>query len=148
MTSEILVIDGNPVRVSPSPLTRNDIIWVPLEALCTEIGAYTEVVAEKDRLLVCQGDRCVPLKRGENTMVVDDVTYAPLDSIATPLGLTYEHTDAGSANVPQDLPPQEASPTVGAKAPIFTLPDVRTGEMISLEEYRGKKTLVFAWASW
>lgn len=148
MSSEILRIDGDPAHLSPPPLIRNDRVWGPLEALCTEIGAYTDESTEKDRLLVCQDDRCVPLKRGENTMVVDDEIYVPLDLITTPLGLTYEYTDAGIHTSMQETQYRENAVTVGEEAPTFTLPDVRTGESISLEAYRGKKTLVFAWASW
>jgi hypothetical protein len=88
MTSEILRINGEPVQLSSPPVIRNSMVWVPLEALCTEIGAYTEDMAEKDRLLVCQDDRCVPLRRSESTMVVDGITYVRLELIATPLGLT------------------------------------------------------------
>lgn len=148
MPSEILRIDGDPVRLSPPPLIRNDMVWVPLEALCAEIGAYTEEISEKDRFLVCQDDRCVPVQRGEDTMMVDDVTYVPLPSVATPFGLNYEYTDAGIRMSTQETQHREATFTVGEEAPTFTLPDVRTGESISLEDYRGTKTLIFAWASW
>jgi peroxiredoxin len=38
-------------------------------------------------------------------------------------------------------------PEVGDKAPDFTLTDL-DGAPVSLSEYRGKKVLVFMWASW
>ncbi len=37
--------------------------------------------------------------------------------------------------------------TVGEVLPDFTLPDL-DGHMHSLTEFRGKKLLVFMWASW
>ncbi|HEY4319762.1 MAG TPA: TlpA disulfide reductase family protein [Gemmatimonadales bacterium] len=38
---------------------------------------------------------------------------------------------------------------VGSPAPAFTLPDVRTGDSVSLEQrYRGHVTLVNIWATW
>ena len=33
-------------------------------------------------------------------------------------------------------------------APLFTLPDIYSGEMVSLSDYRGKVVLVDFWASW
>jgi len=35
----------------------------------------------------------------------------------------------------------------GNIAPDFTLPDL-DGNLVSLSDFRGKKTLVFIWASW
>ncbi len=37
---------------------------------------------------------------------------------------------------------------IGQVPPAFTLPDLYTGEPISLSDFRGKKTAVFMWASW
>jgi thiol:disulfide interchange protein DsbD len=39
-------------------------------------------------------------------------------------------------------------PRVGDHAPDFTLPDLLTGQPIALHDFRGKKTIVFVWASW
>ena len=38
-------------------------------------------------------------------------------------------------------------PQVGRLAPDFTLPTLDGGE-VSLRDYRGKKVVVFMWASW
>jgi len=38
-------------------------------------------------------------------------------------------------------------PEVGDLSPDFTLPSL-DGEPISLSSYRGRKTIVFMWASW
>jgi hypothetical protein len=37
---------------------------------------------------------------------------------------------------------------IGHAPPSFTLPDLYTGELISLSDFRGKKTVFFMWASW
>ena len=37
---------------------------------------------------------------------------------------------------------------IGHAPPSFTLPDLYTGELISLSGFRGKKTVFFMWASW
>lgn len=40
-----------------------------------------------------------------------------------------------------------AYPKVGDQAPDFTLPSL-DGDPVSLSSYRGRKTIVFMWASW
>lgn len=37
---------------------------------------------------------------------------------------------------------------IGHAPPAFTLPDLFTGEQVSLSDFRGKKTAFFMWASW
>jgi hypothetical protein len=39
-------------------------------------------------------------------------------------------------------------PNVGRRHPDFTLPDIRSGEPISLSRFRGKKVLLVHFASW
>ena len=39
-------------------------------------------------------------------------------------------------------------PRVGQRHPDFTLPDVASGRPVSLSEFRGKKVLLFHFASW
>lgn len=40
------------------------------------------------------------------------------------------------------------APTVGARHPDFTLPDIATGKPVSLADFRGKKVLLIQFASW
>ena len=37
--------------------------------------------------------------------------------------------------------------SVGGPAPEFTLPDL-DGQQVSLSDYRGKRVVLFMWASW
>ena len=37
---------------------------------------------------------------------------------------------------------------IGARPPDFTLPDLYTGELVSLSDYRGRKAVFYMWASW
>ena len=38
--------------------------------------------------------------------------------------------------------------SIGHAPPAFTLPDLYSGELVSLSDFRGKKTAFFMWASW
>jgi hypothetical protein len=50
-----------------------------------------------------------------------------------------------SALLAQPAPPQ---PMLGEAAPSFRLPDVRTGEMLTLEDLRGRFIVLHFGASW
>lgn len=39
-------------------------------------------------------------------------------------------------------------PAVGKPHPAFELPNIETGERVSLSDYQGKKVLLFHFASW
>ncbi len=39
-------------------------------------------------------------------------------------------------------------PEVGQPHPAFVLPEIRSGESVSLDKYRGRKVLLFHFASW
>lgn len=39
------------------------------------------------------------------------------------------------------------SPTIGTQVPDFTLPTL-DGKMVRLSDYRGKRLVLFMWASW
>ena len=38
--------------------------------------------------------------------------------------------------------------SIGHAPPAFTLPDLYSGEQVSLSDFLGKKTAFFMWASW
>lgn len=40
------------------------------------------------------------------------------------------------------------SPRLGQAHPDFTLPDIKTGEPVSLSQFRGRKVLLVHFASW
>ncbi len=45
------------------------------------------------------------------------------------------------------VPKRETAPLIAGMAPDFSLPD-RTGKMVRLADFRGKKVLLLTWASW
>jgi hypothetical protein len=45
-------------------------------------------------------------------------------------------------------PAQGYEPNVGERYADFTLPDIRTGQPVSLSDFRGKKVLLIQFASW
>lgn len=59
------------------------------------------------------------------------------------------HTLSGEESV-KTLEPElnDVGLSIGHVPPVFTLPDLYSGELVSLSDFRGKKTAFFMWASW
>jgi len=133
-----LTLNGREVDLSPEPILRDGVVLVPLEPLSRQIGAEVEHLKDEGKVAVCKGDVCVPLRIGDE---IGDVTFIN--------GAAYGPLSAFMALT-------EGAPKVSAKvgrgmndlAYDFTLPDITTGQMVSLRDFRGVKTLVFCWASW
>lgn len=95
---------------------------------------------------VCWEEVCLPLSAAERSAIVDGdgAKLLPLAArvkmaviVDKPRGLI----SAGPIEI------KEASEWQSAKAPDFALPD-KDGKPVKLSDYRGKKVLVFTWASW
>ena len=93
---------------------------------------------------LCKDDRCVPV-RGHADLVtdagVDLAEFATL--LSRPLAVDLEERIACLGASAIDRSTQLAS----LDAPDFTLPDLN-GRMHALSDYRGKKVLLVAYASW
>ena len=59
------------------------------------------------------------------------------------------HTLSGEESV-KTLEPElnDVGLSIGHAPPAFTLPDLYSGELVSLSDFLGKKTAFFMWASW
>ena len=93
---------------------------------------------------LCRGDTCVPVR---DTAALLDGEGIDLRTLATlldrPLALDADEGVAVLGASAADRSHRLAS----MEAPDFTLPDLQ-GRLHSLSGYRGRKTLLIAWASW
>ena len=93
---------------------------------------------------LCRGDTCVPV-RDRAALVHDDgidlVALAGL--LDRPVALDASEGVAVFGTAAAD----RAQRLAAMEAPDFTLPDLQ-GQLHSLRDQRGKKTLLIAWASW
>jgi hypothetical protein len=93
---------------------------------------------------LCKDDRCVPV-RGRAALVtdagIDLAEFATL--LSRPLAIDVDERVACLGASALDRSAQLAS----LDAPDFTLPDLN-GRMHALSDYRGKKVLLVAYASW
>ena len=93
---------------------------------------------------LCKGDQCVPVEDEMDLISEHGIDLGSLaELLARPLALDLEQRVAylGTSAA-------EQSATLAAlEAPDFTLPDLE-GKLHSLSDYRGKKVLLVAYASW
>lgn len=143
-----LSIDGQPVTLTPAPRLQHGEVLVPLHAFSEAVGAEAKALPGSEQLAVCKGDLCIPLRQAE-TVSIDGVVYAPLTAFGEPLGLRWR-TEADALRVTSGTSSAggQIGLGIGDRPPDFTLPDLYTGEPVSLSDYRGRKAVFYMWASW
>jgi hypothetical protein len=93
---------------------------------------------------LCRGAVCVPIRDTAVLVTEDGIDLATCaDLLGCPLALDVE-ARAGYLGVPA---PDRGRDLASLDAPDFTLPDLN-GHPHSLSDYRGKKVLLIAHASW
>lgn len=134
-------IDSQPVTFTAAPIFKSGTWFVPLESFCKRLGLKVETPDSGDMAVICGGDEeselCVPLQFGESAFNIDGVTYAKLKNITEPFG--FEIYKA-SETMLEIIRPEQL-------APKFTLPDLDDTSR-RLQDFRGKKTLLYIWGSW
>lgn len=147
-----LVLDGAPRPMARSALMADGQVAVPLRAFCDLVDAEVVDLDGQGSLGVCVGeDLCLVLQPG-SSREMDGELYADLDSFSEGLGLRWQVDGAtlrvttGAIGAGEAVAP--AGLGVGQRPPAFTLPDLRTGELVSADVYRGKPAVFYMWASW
>jgi len=88
----------------------------------------------------CRADMCIPVAK-----TLKNGPWFNLTGFSRKLGQAYVN-DSGVWSF-GDLPVMRGSFYSSRIAPDFAVPD-RTGKIVHLSDFRGKKVLVFTWASW
>jgi peroxiredoxin len=98
----------------------------------------------------CCGAICIPVSRDPSVgylREIDGHKYFNLSKLARTLEQPLvAEADRGAFSF-GEIPAVRAAALQSAEAPNFTLPD-RTGKLVQLSEFRGKKVLLLTWASW
>lgn len=83
-----VILDGQPVLLTPGPRLDRDNILVPLYTFAEAVGAEAKTLDNNGPLAVCKEDLCIPLNTGEEvTVSIYGTLYAPLGAFGEPLGL-------------------------------------------------------------
>lgn len=120
-----------------------DRLWIPLD----DLERATGWTAKPEGL--CRGERCVPIPAGRDSDWLDgDHRRLDVAAFAAHLGHTVAH-DVEHA-VWSFGPPVDRG-VAGASGPV-ACPDLRLpdldGNLHALSDYRGRKVLLYCWASW
>jgi len=126
-------------------------VFISLDDISEKLGIISKDIGE-GMVGLCKGDLCVPvqLDNEEDARRDSGVLMINGDLIAATLNLKAEWLIMGKALhfVPLDpLMPDEAL-KVGDVVPDFALPSIADGKMVSFSSFRGKRVLLFLWASW
>lgn len=133
-------IDSKLITFSTSPIFKNGTWLVPIETLCKQLGLKVETPDGEEMVVICgsgESELCVPLQLGERAFSIDNVTYAKLEDMIEPFG--FEIYKASETEL-EIVRPERLTPK-------FTLPDL-DGTPKRLQDFRGKKTLLYIWGSW
>lgn len=133
-------IDSKLITFTTPLIFKKDVWLVPVDTLCKKLGLKVETPDGGEIVVICgsgESELCVPLQLGERAFNIDNVTYAKLMDITEPFGFEiYKISDSEVEIVrPEQL------------APNFTLPDLDDTPK-RLQDFRGKKTLLYIWGSW
>jgi hypothetical protein len=131
-----LIDEGRTTRVTAS--AARDAITLSPAVMADTLGWTLEAQG------LCRGDVCIPVRGHESRINADGVdlgTFAQL--LDRPLALDAEHAVAAIGTSAGTRLQQLDS----GLAPDFTLPDL-SGKTHSLSDFRGKKVLLIAYASW
>ena len=134
----ILSIDNQPIDFTTHAILKNSEWLLNLDTITEKLGLT--VKTEQDILVVCgSGDSelCVPLQLNTDVFHIDGRNYTSLENITQPFGYQIYKYSKDKVEIvrPEQL------------APSFTLPDLN-GIPVNLQDFQGKKTLLYIWGSW
>lgn len=118
-------------------------VWIPLDDLEGATGWQLKPQG------LCQGDTCVPIPPDRKRDWLDEKSRRlDLAAFAAHLGQAVARDEKRAVAA---FGPAARSGNVGGTGPVvapdFQLPDL-DGRLHSLSENRGKKVLLYCWASW
>ena len=130
-------------------LENEDDAYVPMEFLVDRLG-FERKSLSTGRVGICRKDRCIPFSVGTAQGELRRVgrhEYVPVGRLAKALGCTVVW-NADENDLMLDLTSRAplAAPAVDSIVD-FTLPDL-ADKPVALSSFRGKRVVLFAWASW
>jgi hypothetical protein len=138
----IEVVYANRSSQSVSARAERDNLWLSAAELAKVSGWQLKPEG------ACKGNFCVPIPVGrEGEFVRDNRQSFNLASFARLLGQPVVHDDKSGVWYFGEDAGTRRTALKSLEAPDFELPDL-DGRMHQLADYRGKKVLLAAWASW
>ncbi len=126
-------------------------VFISLDDISERLGIISKDIGE-GMVGLCKGDLCVPvqLDNEEDARRDSGVLMINAHLIAATLDSRSEWLIMGKALrfIPVDNVMPDEALKVGDVVPDFVLPSITDGKMVSFSRFRGKRVLLFLWASW
>lgn len=134
-----VTIDNQLATFTLNPIFKNGTWLVPLESFCKQLELKVEA-ADSGDMIVCGGEEselCVALNFDKSVFDIGGVPYAKPEDITEPFGFEIYKASENRLEIFR----------AEYLAPEFTLPDLNDVPT-RLQDFRGKKTLLYIWGSW
>ena len=142
LTAKITVLARERTLVIDRALVDGQALWVPKE----HVEAITGFALKPQGL--CAGEICIPIPTGADWLLEHDgSTYFNVTCFAEKVDQVFAQDAEHNVWSFTAVPTVQTSPLMAGEAPDFALPD-RTGKIVRLSDFRGKKVLILSWASW
>lgn len=144
-------ISGDDDITDIKAIIKNDAIFIPINDISEKLKIVPKELAE-GMIGLCKGDICVPVRLDDESDAVydSDVLMVNAELVASTLNSEVEWIISGKILrfVPIDQVEFDTVVKVGDVIPDFVLPSVTDDKMVSLSSFRGKRILLFLWATW
>ncbi|MCG9126979.1 hypothetical protein JT359_05190 [Candidatus Poribacteria bacterium] len=140
MRKLIISIDNQVIEFSSPPILKDKQWLVPLNPICQKLGLTVKSEEEQNMLVICgtgDSELCVPLQLNTDVFHVDGENYTKLEQITKPFGYGIYRYSKDKIEIIQ---PRQLATS-------FTLPNLNDIP-VRLQDFRGKKTLLYIWGSW
>lgn len=142
VTAKVTVLAGQRALVIDRALVDGQELLVPKE----HVEAITGFALKPQGL--CAGEVCIPIPSGAGWLLErDGSTYFNVTRFAEKVDQVFARDAEHDVWSFTAVPSVQTSPLMAGEAPDFALPD-RTGKILRLSDFRGKKVLILSWASW
>ncbi len=144
-------ISGEEDIAGVSAITRNGSVFISIDDVSERLDIVSKDIAE-GMIGLCKGDLCVPVQLDSEEDALRDSGQLLInaDLVASALSSEFQWVISGKSLrfVPLDQVALDTVIKVGDVVPDFALPSITDGKMVSLSSFRGKRVLLFLWASW
>ena len=132
-------------------IIKNDSAFISIDDVLERLGIVLKDIDEETTSL-CKDEICVlvQLNNEDNVLRDSERLLVNVELVAAALGSSVEWIIAGKSLrfVPKDQVTLDTVVKPGDVVPDFALPSIANGKMVSLSSFRGKRVLLFLWASW
>ncbi len=126
-------------------------IFVSIDDVSERLDIVSKELTE-GMIGLCKGDICVPVQLDNEDHAIRDSDQLMVDAelVAAAISSKAEWLISGKTLrfVPEDQVVLDTVVKAGDVIPDFALPSISDGKMVSLSSFRGKRVLLFMWASW